>query len=99
MTDLLRVLPDFDVTRFANLIPALDKHGVTTSELLTLEASEIGKRTQLPLLDLKRLSKAVVDALHADLGVAGTQAHRRNRQSRTRRPASAIVSRKPFKGT
>lgn len=30
---------------------------------------DIGKRTQLPLLDLKRLCRAVLDALHADLGV------------------------------
>lgn len=42
-----------------------------TTDLLTLEAADIGKRTQLPLLDLKRLCKAVLDALHSDLGVAG----------------------------
>jgi len=68
MTDLLRVLPQFPVGQYANLIPVLEKHAVTTNDLLTLEAVEIGKRTQLPLLDIKRLSKAVLDTLHSDLG-------------------------------
>lgn len=38
--------------------------------MLTLEAADLGKRTQLPLLDLKRLCKAVLDALHSDLGIS-----------------------------
>ncbi|EHA57124.1 hypothetical protein MCOR07_004216 [Pyricularia oryzae] len=70
MTDLLRVLPHFPVGQYAALIPALEKHEVTTTELLTLDATEIGKRTQLPLLDIKRLCAAVLRALHSDLGVA-----------------------------
>lgn len=32
--------------------------------------ADIGKRTQLPLLDLKRLCNAVLEALHSELGVA-----------------------------
>ncbi|KAL2141447.1 hypothetical protein VTI28DRAFT_2406 [Corynascus sepedonium] len=70
MTDLLRVLPHFSAGQFAKLIPVLENHGVSTSDLLTLEAADIGKRTRLPLLDVKRLCSAVLDALHADLGVA-----------------------------
>ncbi|TLS25167.1 hypothetical protein PpBr36_07460 [Pyricularia pennisetigena] len=70
MTDLLRVLPHFPVGQYAALIPALEKHEVTTTELLTLDATELGKRTQLPLLDIKRLCAAVLRALHSDLGVA-----------------------------
>lgn len=69
MTDLARILPYFPTNQYANLIPSLEKHQVTTSELLTLEAADIGKRTQLPLLDVKRLCSAVLAALHADLGV------------------------------
>ncbi|KAL1877033.1 DNA repair protein rhp57 [Diaporthe australafricana] len=69
MTDLARILPHFPATQYANLIPSLEKHQVTTSELLTLEAADIGKRTQLPLLDVKRLCSAILAALHADLGV------------------------------
>ncbi|KAL2185183.1 hypothetical protein L209DRAFT_773528 [Thermothelomyces heterothallicus CBS 203.75] len=70
MTDLLHVLPHFPAGQFARLIPVLEKHGLSTSDLLTLEAADIGKRTRLPLLDVKRLCSAVLDALHADLGVA-----------------------------
>jgi DNA repair protein RAD57 len=70
MTDLLRVLPHFPVGQFARLIPVLEKHAVSTSDLLTLEAADIGKRTHLPLLDVKRLCSAVLDALHSELGVS-----------------------------
>lgn len=73
MTDLLRVLPAFPVGQYASLIPGLEKHQVTVSDLLTLEVADIGKRTQLPLLDLKRLCNAVLGALHSDLGVSNKQ--------------------------
>ncbi|KAL0470723.1 P-loop containing nucleoside triphosphate hydrolase protein [Neurospora intermedia] len=72
MTDLLRVLPHFPVAQYASLISTLEKVGLTTSDLLTLEAADIGKRTQLPLLDVKRLCAAVLAALHDDLGVFAT---------------------------
>ncbi|KAK1761430.1 putative dna repair protein rad57 protein [Echria macrotheca] len=75
MTDLLRVLPDFPVGPYARLITVLEKHGFTTTDLVTLDAAAIGKRTQLPLLDIQRLSSAVLDALHADLGVATKVTH------------------------
>ncbi|KAJ1338242.1 DNA repair protein RAD57 [Microdochium nivale] len=73
MTDLSVVLPDFPVRRFASLLPALEKNLVTTTELLTLDVPELAKRTQLPLLDVKRLCNAVLAALHADLGVSDPQ--------------------------
>ncbi|KAI3327868.1 DNA repair protein RAD57 [Xylariaceae sp. AK1471] len=74
MTDLSRVLPDFPVAQYARLLPAIEKSQLTVTDLLTLEVPEIGKRTQLPLLDIKRLCNAILVALHADLGVgdAGT---------------------------
>ncbi|KAK3344105.1 DNA repair protein RAD57 [Lasiosphaeria hispida] len=70
MTDLLSVLPHFPVGQYASLIPTLEKHGISTSDLLTLDAADIGKRTHLPLLNIKRLCNAVIEALHADLGVS-----------------------------
>lgn len=73
MTDLARILPHFPASQYANLIPSLERHQVTTSELLTLEAADIGKRTQLPLLDVKRLCSAILAALHADLGAEDGQ--------------------------
>lgn len=38
--------------------------------MLTLEAADLSKRTQLPPLNLKLLCNAVLASLHADLGVA-----------------------------
>ncbi|KAI1780469.1 DNA repair protein RAD57 [Hypoxylon cercidicola] len=73
MTDLSRILPDFPAGRFANLLPAIERHGLTVADLLTLQVADIGKRTQLPLLDIKRLCHAVLDALHVDLGVSDKQ--------------------------
>ncbi|KAI1106743.1 DNA repair protein RAD57 [Jackrogersella minutella] len=73
MTDLSRILPDFPIGRYANLLPTIEKHGLTTADLLTLQAPDIGKRTQLPLLDIKRLCAAVLEALHVDLGVSDKQ--------------------------
>lgn len=73
MTDLLRVLPHFALGQYASLIPTLEKHHVSTSELITLDPADIGKRTQLPLLNLKRLRDAVLAELHRDLGVSGEQ--------------------------
>ncbi|KAJ3552807.1 hypothetical protein NPX13_g11029 [Xylaria arbuscula] len=69
MTDLSQVLPDFPVAQYARLLPAIEKNQLTVTDLLTLELPEIGKRTQLPLLDIKRLCNALLAALHADLGV------------------------------
>ncbi|KAI5926100.1 DNA repair protein RAD57 [Camillea tinctor] len=71
MTDLSRILPDFPIAQYAHLLPAIEKHQLSTTDLLTLEVTDIGKRTQLPLLDIKRLCNAVLQALHVDLGVLG----------------------------
>ncbi|KAI1381543.1 DNA repair protein RAD57 [Hypoxylon crocopeplum] len=73
MTDLSRILPDFPIGRYANLLPTIEKHGLTTADLLTLQVPDIGKRTQLPLLDVKRLCNAVLEALHVDLSVSDKQ--------------------------
>ncbi|KAK8093835.1 DNA repair protein RAD57 [Apiospora hydei] len=73
MTDLSRVLPGFPTAQYAGLLPALENNKVTTAELLTLDIADLGKRTKLPLLDLKRLCNAVLEALHVDLGVSEKQ--------------------------
>ena len=73
MTDLSSVLPDFPTQSYIRLIPSLERNHVTTADLLTLDCVEIAKRAQLPLLDLKRLCNAVLQALQADLGVVRTK--------------------------
>ncbi|KAI0843349.1 DNA repair protein RAD57 [Hypoxylon sp. FL0890] len=85
MTDLSRILPDFPIGRYANLLPTIEKHGLTTADLLTLQVPDIGKRTQLPLLDIKRLCNAVLEALHVDLGVSDKQPQNQNDEEQTKR--------------
>ncbi|RYP69438.1 hypothetical protein DL771_006090 [Monosporascus sp. 5C6A] len=79
MTDLSRILPEFPVgqPQYARLLPAIEKQQLTTTDLLTLDVADIGRRTQLPLLDIKRLCNAVLEALHADLGVSDRQQQQR----------------------
>ncbi|KAI1175723.1 DNA repair protein RAD57 [Nemania sp. FL0916] len=79
MTDLSQVLPDFPVTQYERLLPVIERNRLTVTDLLTLELPEIGKRTQLPLLDVKRLCSAILTALHADLGVNAVDDPGRNR--------------------
>jgi len=74
MSDLSQVLPGFPIARYTRLLPAIEKNKLTVIDLLTLDVPEIGKRTQLPLLDVKRLCNAILDALHADLGAGGAGA-------------------------
>jgi DNA repair protein RAD57 len=74
MTDLSSVLPDFPTQQYVRLLPSLEKNLITTADLVSLDVSEIAKRAQLPLLDLKRLCNAVLEALHVSLGVSHDQA-------------------------
>lgn len=69
MTDLLHVLPDFPIGPYTHLIPSLEKHLVTTTDLLTLDAVDIARRAQLPLLDVRHLANQVVSLLQQQLGL------------------------------
>ena len=71
MTDLLDTIPDFPIKPYTHLLPSLEKYLVTTSDLLTLDESEIAKRAQLPLLDVRRLTNHVVRILQKQLGLGG----------------------------
>lgn len=70
MTDLTAVLPGFPTHQYVRLLPSLEKNLVTTADLLTLDSVEIAKRAQLPLLDVKRLCNAVLEALQSNLGIS-----------------------------
>ncbi|RYP58898.1 hypothetical protein DL769_008759 [Monosporascus sp. CRB-8-3] len=82
MTDLSRILPEFPVgqPQYARLLPAIERQQLTTTDLLTLDVADIGRRTQLPLLDIKRLCNAVLEALHVDLGVSDKQQQQQQQQ-------------------
>ena len=69
MTDLLHTIPDFPTKLYTHLLPSLEKHLITTTDLLTLDALEIAKRAQLPLLDVRRLANHVVAILQGQLGL------------------------------
>lgn len=70
MTDLLHTIPGFPTKTYAHLLPSLEKHLVTTTDLLTLDALDIAKRAQLPLLDVRRLINHVVTILQSQLGLS-----------------------------
>ena len=69
MTDLLHTIPHFPIKLYTHLLPSLEKHLITTTDLLTLDALEVAKRAQLPLLDVKRLASHVLTILHGRLGL------------------------------
>ena len=74
MTDLLHTIPDFPTKLYTHLLPSLEKHLITTADLLTLDALEVAKRAQLPLLDVRRLANHVVAILQGHLGLATNDA-------------------------
>lgn len=69
MTDLTVVLPGFPTHHYPRLLPSLEKNLLTTADLITLDHAEVAKRAQLPVLDVKRLCDAVLEALQTGLGI------------------------------
>lgn len=67
MTNLLTVLPHFDVAPFTHILPSLEKALVSTADLLTLDALHVAKRAQVPPGEVKKLADALLDALQQDL--------------------------------
>ena len=67
MTDLLAVVPDLPPSDFANILPALERNNITTSDILTLTAVEIAKQAQVPVRHVYSLTAALQTALHASL--------------------------------
>ena len=73
MTDLINVLPDFPTSSYSHLLPSLSRNLITTSDLLTLDASDIAKRAHLPPVEVAKLSSTILEALHSQLGVGGSK--------------------------
>lgn len=73
MTDLLHTIPDFPTKQYTHLLPSLEKNLITTTDLLTLDALEVAKRAQLPLLDVRRLASHVLAILQGQLGLKPIQ--------------------------
>jgi DNA repair protein RAD57 len=67
MSDILQVLAGFPVSKYTHILPSLDKASITTVDLVSLSPSEIGKRAQVPPVEVDKLSSALVEALQKDL--------------------------------
>lgn len=70
MTNLLVVLPDFDLAPYTHILPSLEKALIATADLLALDAFDIAKRAQVPPGEVKKLADAVLSALHDDIASA-----------------------------
>jgi DNA repair protein RAD57 len=63
MTNLLIVLPKFDIQPFTHIIPSLEKAQISTADLLTLDAVDVAKRAQVPPSEVKKLHAALLEGL------------------------------------
>lgn len=66
MTNLLLVLPDFDIHPYTHILPSLERALVTTADLISLDALDVAKRAQVPPGEVRKLVDALLDALHRD---------------------------------
>ena len=69
MTNVLSVLPDFDVRPFSHVLPSLEKALISTADLLTLDALDVAKRAHLPPGEVKKLTTALLESTQASLDV------------------------------
>jgi DNA repair protein RAD57 len=69
MSDIVHALPTFDVSPYSHLLHSIEKNDITVADLLTLDPLEIARRCPLPLLEVKRLVKDVIEACQKDAGI------------------------------
>lgn len=74
MTDLLHTLPSFSTARYSHVLPNLDKALITVADLLTLDASEVARRAQVPAAEVRKLSTALLEELHTQCGLGSAVA-------------------------
>lgn len=68
MSDLSFILPNFPLTPHdQNIVLNLEKLNITISDLLTLDQLDVSKRAVISILDLRRFTKEVIEALHSSL--------------------------------
>nr|POE53390.1 dna repair protein rhp57 [Quercus suber] len=75
MTNLLSVLPDFDLNPYTHILPSLERAQISTTDLLTLDAIDVAKRAQVPPGEVRKLVDALLEGLHTssrDTSVAGS---------------------------
>lgn len=72
MTNLLLVLPEFDVSPFSHILPSLEKALISAADLLTLDALDVAKRAQVPPGEVKKLADALLEGLHSEIAASST---------------------------
>ena len=65
MTNLLTVLPEFNVQPYTHILPSLEKALVSIADLLTLDAFDVAKRAQVPPAEVKKLAERILEELQA----------------------------------
>lgn len=68
MTNLLRVIPDFDLKPYSHILPSLEKALVSAGDLLTLDPSDVAKRAHVPPGEVKKLLDDLVERLRVANG-------------------------------
>ena len=64
MTNLLTVVPEFDVSPYTHILPSLERALISTADVLTLNAVDVAKRAQVPTAEVRKLSEALLQDLH-----------------------------------
>ncbi|KAI9901745.1 hypothetical protein N3K66_003562 [Trichothecium roseum] len=67
MTDLAVILPSFPAGNFSSLLPAIERQGLSTTDLLALHPADVARQTRLAVLDLRRLVAAIQASLLDDM--------------------------------
>ncbi|WPH01090.1 DNA repair protein rhp57 [Acrodontium crateriforme] len=75
MTNLLRVLPDFDLKPYSHILPSLEKALVSTGDLLTLEPVDVAKRAHVPPGEVKKLLDDLVQRLRTSFAPSADTSH------------------------
>jgi len=65
MTNLLQVLPDFDVAPYASILSQLEAKLITCDDLLTIDALDVAKRASVPPHEVQRLKDDVIPRLES----------------------------------
>ena len=76
MTNILTVLPDFDVAPYSHILPSLERALVSAADLLTLDALDVAKRAQVPPGEVKKLADTLLAALHQSAAATQTAPRR-----------------------
>lgn len=66
--NLLAEFPDIPTAEFANILPSLERHHITVSDVLTLDSVDVARRAQVPVREVRRLTDVLLKALRSQYG-------------------------------